>query len=291
MTLSISIVTPNLNMAHFLSETIRSVLAADHGALDYIVVDGGSDDGSLDVIEGFRSRLSCVISEPDAGPYDAVNKGFARARGGIMAWLNAGDLYFPETLRMVSDIFETFPEISWLTSRVLTHVGEGGKVVAETRVPGYTKDAFLKGDHLPGWRPGPAVGFIQQESTFWRRSLWQEAGGRLDTAFDLAADFDLWARFFRRAPLYAVDRPLGGFRVHDGQRSTRHRARYMQQAAQVLAREGAQRTPLLATLVRVGARRYCPRFLRPAAHRLGLFAPSLTVTRPPGSSTWLCRME
>src|SRR5258708_386709 len=100
----ISIVTPNLNQGAFLAQTIDSVFAADHGHLEYIVVDGGSTDNSREVIAARRARFSTLIMEPDKGLYDAISKGFSRSNGEIMGWLNSGDVLFPHSLSIMSEI-------------------------------------------------------------------------------------------------------------------------------------------------------------------------------------------
>lgn len=274
MSITISIVTPNLNGAPFLGATIDSVLAADHGALEYVVIDGGSTDGSLEVIAARAKRLAHWVSEPDRGLYAALNKGFALTNGDIMGWLSAGDYLFPHCLSIVGEIFESFPAVEWLTSRVITLLDAKGRVVSQRIHPGFARRSFLRGDNLPGFGLGPVSGFIQQESTFWRRTLWRRAGGRLDESLRLAGDFELWARFFRHARLCAVAAPLGGFRKHEGQISAVFWQDYLREASEVLRREGGRPESRLISGLRTFARQALPRALRSAAHRLGIFDPA-----------------
>src|ERR1035437_8512433 len=112
----ISLVTPSFNQAPFLEATIRSVLDQDYAALEYVIVDGGSTDGSVEIIRKYQGRLAYWCSEPDQGQYDAINKGFARSTGHIMAWINADDMFFPWTFQLVADVFSMFPDVSWITS-------------------------------------------------------------------------------------------------------------------------------------------------------------------------------
>ena len=275
MSHKISIVTPNLDTGRFLAATMDSVLAADPGGLEYIVVDGGSRDDSRAIIEARQQRLAHWRSEKDSGLYDAVNKGFELSSGDVMGWLNAGDLYFPDALRVVTEVFTAFPEIKWLTSRVISKLDEPGRLVWQSLNMGYTRASFMGGEHLTGLKPGLSLVTVQQESTFWRRSLWERAGGRLDETLKLAADFELWARLFRHAELCAVSAPLGAFRQHADQLSARHWNAYVAEARAVLGREGGKVKPRLLSDLSVAARLAMPRPLRPLAHRLRVFAPAL----------------
>lgn len=223
---TISLVTPNYNGAGYLRDALDSVVSQDYPALDYVVVDGASTDGSGFIIEHYRSALSDVIIEPDDGHADALNKGFARTHGDIMGWINSDDRLHPNSIKQIARIFETYPEVEWVTGRP-TAMNSAGEADYVGPVRPWSRLRFLAGD--PGW--------IQQESTFWRRSLWDRAGGGLDTQFLVANDFDLWARFFRHAHLYSTDLMLGCFRVRPGQRSVEQSAQYDAEMKTILARE------------------------------------------------------
>lgn len=223
---SISIVTPNYNGVQFLRECMELVLGQNYPRLQYVISDGASTDGSRLVFEQYRKELTALISEPDDGHADAINKGFSMTDGDIMGWINSDDILHPGCLSQVARIFETHPEVEWITGRpsamnVRSEVYYAGPVRTWSRL------RFLAGDHR----------WIQQESTFWRRSLWERAGGGLDTRLDLANDFDLWMRFFRHADLYSVDRMLGCFRVRPGQRSVDQLDQYKQEMRAVIQRE------------------------------------------------------
>ena len=235
----ISIVTPSFNQARFLPGAIESVLGQNYPDLEYVVIDGGSTDGSADIIRGQAARLAHWCSEKDAGQYDAINKGFARTSGEVMAWLNSDDLYTPWALRVVAELFRQLPQVEWLTTLLPLHWDEHGLPTRCSPVAGYSKRGFFKGHHLP--RPGErGKSFIQQESTFWRRKLWERAGGRIDSSLRLAGDFELWARFFQHADLYGVALPLGGFRRHDEQKTAHHMDAYFKEAESALARHGGR---------------------------------------------------
>jgi len=210
----ISIVTPSLNQGVFLEQTICSILDQGYPNLDYIIVDGGSNDNSKNIIQKYEKHLSFWCSEPDAGHYDAINKGFSKATGDIFAWLNSDDMYCPWALRTVASIFNQIHEVNWLTTLSPLFWDSEGYCYGAGSIPGYSKRAYLNGLNLP-W-DGPWT--IQQESTFWRRSVWDNAGG-LNLQYQLAADFDLWGRFFMQTELYGLNSPLAGFRAHRNQRS------------------------------------------------------------------------
>jgi glycosyltransferase involved in cell wall biosynthesis len=238
----ISIVTPSFNQGPFLRETLESVLSQGYPDLEYVVVDGGSTDDSAAIIRQHEKHLAWWVSEKDAGQYDAINKGFARTTGDVMAWLNSDDKYTPWALAVVGEIFAQLPEMQWLTTLLPLHWDSRGVPTKCKPVHGYTKDGFFRGQHLQ--RPGEwDKAFIQQESTFWRRSLWEKVGGRIDSSLQLAGDFELWAKFYQHADLYGVPLPLGGFRMHGDQKTAHRMEVYIREAEAVLARHGGRVEP------------------------------------------------
>ncbi|MDD3180114.1 MAG: glycosyltransferase family 2 protein [Opitutaceae bacterium] len=242
---SISLVTPSFNQAPFLGAALDSVLAQNYPALDYVVVDGGSTDGSRDIIATRAAQLAWWCSEPDAGMYDALNKGFAQTRGEIMGWLNSDDLLLPGALRSIGEIFAHFPEVMWLSSLTVSTWTTDGNWAGVSTLPGYARMAFLEGGYLPGGARHYA--WIPQESTFWRRTLWEKSGSYLAASLKLAGDFELWGRFYQHAELVGTPAPLGGFRTHAAQKS-RAIETYLDEARPALAaaRLSAAHRPSLA---------------------------------------------
>jgi glycosyltransferase involved in cell wall biosynthesis len=199
----ISLVTPVRNSVRYLEATIRSVLGQHYPNLEYILVDGASTDGSLDIIRKYEAQLHSWISESDRGMYDALNKGFARSSGNLMGWISATDLLHGGSLFVVGSVFRTFPQVEWITGRA-SGFSEDGMAVEILNLRRWSRLPFLAG----------ANRYIQQESTFWRRSLWERAGSRVDDSRRNCSDFELWVRLFRYAKLYPVDALIGGFRSH-----------------------------------------------------------------------------
>jgi glycosyltransferase involved in cell wall biosynthesis len=206
----ITLVTPVFNSVRYIEETIHSVISQGYPNLEYFIVDGGSTDGTLGVIRKYEHNLTGWTSQPDDGQADALNRGFAQSSGEIMGWINASDLLHVRSLFLVATVFRELPQVRWITGRP-TGFTEDGTPVGVDRLKRWARARFLAG----------ANRYIQQESTFWRRSLWDQAGAHLDVSMRICCDFELWVRFFRYAKLYSVDAVIGGYRSHAGSLSAR----------------------------------------------------------------------
>jgi glycosyltransferase involved in cell wall biosynthesis len=176
--------------------------------LEYIVCDAGSTDGSWELVEANRDLVTHAIREPDKGMYDALMKGFSRATGEILGWINSDDLLMPWCLSCVGTYFNSVPNCQWLTGMPSLFNSAGQMVWVAQVAPRYRRGWIRR-----GWYSGRGMGPIQQESTFFRRSLFEQVGG-LDRTLRLAGDFDLWRRFAAHAELHQVGTVLAGFRLH-----------------------------------------------------------------------------
>jgi glycosyltransferase involved in cell wall biosynthesis len=222
----ISLVTAVYNGERYLEDTIRSVLDQDYPNLEYFIVDGGSSDDSVGIIRKYESRISGWISEPDKGVYDAINKGFRRTSGEIMGWLNSSDKLHANGLKVVGSVFSAFADVEWITGRP-TMLNDAGMTIEVKDVPRWSRGRFLSG----------ANRHIQQESTFWRRGLWERAGGMLSTEYRAEGDFELWTRFFRHAKIFPVDALIGGWRFHADSLSHGDVARYERTCDEIVEKE------------------------------------------------------
>lgn len=233
----ISVVIVNYNLVDYIEAAIRSVVDQKYPNLELIVVDGGSTDGSVEVIRKYEDQITWWVSEPDNGQIDALEKGFAKTTGDLMAWLNSDDRYHTRAFWEVARIFNRYPEVDWLMGWP-TEYERGGASINRIALPWarWSKWRYLTFDFQ----------FIMQETTFWRRGLWEKAGSHLDEEFNYAFDMELWARFFRHAKLYTTMTLLGGFRYRgEEQKSRGHREQYLSEADTIVRRERAKLSPLL----------------------------------------------
>jgi glycosyltransferase involved in cell wall biosynthesis len=227
----LTVVTPSFNQAEFLEATLRSVLLQGYPNLEYVVVDGGSGDASVDIIDRYRPWLSYAISEPDAGQYFAINHGFGVSNGAVMTWLNSDDMCAPNALWAVGRIFaELGDRVDWLTGLPAMWDRDGNLGLVLPR-PRLNRQLMRVGAY-----DGLTLNFIQQEGTFWTRALWQHAGGGLDTSLALAADYELWCRFADHAQLYSASLVLAGSRRHPLQATARAMTRYTRDMEHTRAR-------------------------------------------------------
>jgi glycosyltransferase involved in cell wall biosynthesis len=197
----VSIVTPSFNQAPFLEKTIASVLGQDYPNIEYIIVDGGSTDGSLEIIQRYADRLAWWASETDRGQTDAINKGFAHAHGEILAWLNSDDAYLPQAVSEAVQFLQAHPDVGMVYGDA-NLIDQEGKVIGKFPARQTSYRRLRRGYvHIP------------QQAAFFRGDLWRQVGP-LDPTFYFAMDYDLWVRLARISTLQYIPRPWANFRLH-----------------------------------------------------------------------------
>lgn len=211
--MKISIVTPNLNLGHYLASTIESVLVNLRPGDEYFIVDGGSSDGSQEVIRSYEKRITAWTSEPDRSYGDALRKGFDRATGEVLCWINSGDLLLPGAFDAARQAFaETDAGLIFGDD---FYIDENDQVLQYSR--GYVKD--LKHYMLyGGWTP-------LQDACFWRSDLYRKVGG-INLELRFASDFALFLRMSSMGKIHYVPKAFSAFRRHPGQKSIAGSAKY-----------------------------------------------------------------
>ena len=218
----ISIVTPSFNQVRYLEQALRSVLEQRQPGLEYIVIDGGSTDGSLDVLRRYAPQLSYWTSEPDRGQADAINKGLRRARGEFVAWLNSDDAYLPGAIAEALAILQSDPALGMV-------YGDGLMVDADLHL--LDRHTYPQVDVLD------LLGFevLLQPSVFLRRRAVEEAG-YLDPEYQLILDHDLWVRIAARHPLRHVARFWCIERTHPEAKTIARAAEFVEEAERLIRR-------------------------------------------------------
>jgi GT2 family glycosyltransferase len=196
----VSVVTPSFNQSAFLEQTIRSVLEQDYPALEYFVVDGGSTDSSVDILKKYSDRLAWWTSEKDRGQADAINKGFARAHGEIIAWLNSDDTYLPGAVNAAVKVFEDHPNAVMVYGNMLA-VDENGRTINVLKYRPLSLEDLL------------CFEIIGQPAVFMRRAAFEKAGG-LDTAFHFMLDHQLWIKLAQQGGIVHADQTWAAARFH-----------------------------------------------------------------------------
>ena len=230
----ISIVTPSLNQGEFIERTLRSVNEQHPaGTIEHVVVDGGSADRTPEILRKYKDKIN-LISGPDRGMSDALNKGFALCRGEIIGWLNSDDIYLPGSLQKVTDYFASHPDCQWLYGQCRM-IDENDNEVRRW----ITKYKNRKAARL-SYRRLLVENYISQPAVFFRKSF-LESCGALDIGLKTAMDYDLWLRFALRTEPGVIHEELAAFRVHGKSLSARNTRSQFEEQYQIHARYDRRR--------------------------------------------------
>lgn len=238
----ISVVVPSFNQAHYLKECLESIVRQDYPHKEIIVMDGGSTDGSADVIASYSDELAYWQSAPDGGQTDAIDQGFHRASGQVLGWLNSDDLLVPGALTRVARAFGGDPGVRWIYGNSYIVNRESATLTSRIAVPVTIEDLVSLSYYLP------------QESTYFRRDLYFEVGG-LDESLHYAMDYDLWLKLAAAAPPRHVPEFIGCFRYLPDQKSA-DTAAYRKEERAVKTRFADRRLPPLPRLTRYARLRW-----------------------------------
>lgn len=216
----VSIITPSFNQASYLEQTIQSVLDQDHADIEYLVIDGGSTDGSVDIIKKYVPRLAYWVSEKDAGQADAINKGMARAKGDIVAWLNSDDYYLPGTISAAVKAFDENPDVVLVYADMLA-VDEHGQTFNTLRYRQLTLEELL------------CFQIIGQPGVFMRRAAFEKVGG-LDLSYHFMLDHHLWIRIAAQGRILHIPQTWSAARYHPAAKNRAQAAAFGREAFRIL---------------------------------------------------------
>ena len=205
----ISIITPSFNQARYLEETIISVLSQNYPNLEYIIIDGGSTDGSVEIIKKYESHLKYWVSEKDKGQSHAINKGFNKANGDILAWINSDDYYLPDAFNTIATASIKFPNSLWF--------------YAGTYWLSNNNQSYVGGIEDPEIASWYLKCLVSQPGVFWRRKIWDQVGSLVDENMHFSFDYDLWLKFAAFQPIpQLITEPIAVFRLHEESKTTNY---------------------------------------------------------------------
>jgi glycosyltransferase involved in cell wall biosynthesis len=203
----ITIVTPSYNQGEFIEETILSVLNQNYPFLEYIIMDGGSTDNSVDIIKKYEDKLSFWVSNPDGGQADAIDRGFKMATGDIFAYINSDDIYLPNAFWIIAEIFMSNPSSQWVVGEGYC-IDQNGQFINRKK---YEPVTFMNMLFLEDC--------VMQPTAFWRRDLYFAVGG-IDPRYKFSFDYDLFLKFCKKSRPISVHHDIALFRIHSQSKTT-----------------------------------------------------------------------
>ena len=228
--IKVSIVTPSYNQGRFIEKTILSILSQTYENIEYIVVDGGSTDDTLAVLDKYKDKIDIIISEKDKGQADAINKGFRLASGKLVGWLNSDDVFYPECVEKIVDLYSEKRDGAIYYCPKLDWINEEGEYLTQRRVWIENRDYLLNNNYS----------LIQQGSFYPKQTLHKI--GYLNVNNYYCMDLALWLDLLKHGPIYAVktDKSLSGFRIYQGTKTDSGGCDFLKNINKVLTENGAK---------------------------------------------------
>lgn len=220
----VSIVSPSFNQAHFIEETICSVLNQSYPNIEYIIIDGGSNDGSIEIIRKYEKKISYWVSEKDEGQTDAINKGLSIATGSILAYLNTDDTYLPSTVETVVNFFMKNPNVFMVYGDIF-QINEQSQIIKRVNPGNIDYHKLLSGSF-----------YLPQPSVFIKRELWENLG-KFDKDLNLAMDLDYWIRvYLNRYAISYINESLAQVRIYPDAKSSYLKHKYLEEKLKILSK-------------------------------------------------------
>lgn len=219
----VTVITPSFNQGAYIEQTILSVLNQTYRNIQYIVIDGGSEDETMDIIKKYEDRIDIVISEKDRGQSDAINKGFRLSRGDLTGWINSDDILYPECVEKIAALYARRPDGSIYYCSVLDKIDGNGDVTGTIRVPVRNRDHLRNRDYT-----------LNQPGSFYKTDILRSVN-YIDDSIHYCMDLDLWLRLLERGNIYGLNqRAYSAFRIWPGTKTSTGGEKFLRNIRQVL---------------------------------------------------------
>lgn len=224
----VSIITPSYNQAEFIEATIQSVLSQTYKNIQYIIVDGGSTDSTMDIVNRYKDKIDIVIHEKDNGQSDAITKGFKLADGELVGWLNSDDILYPNCVEQIVRLAEQFPDGAIYYGSLLNVIDRLGNIIRTPQIVINSRETLIHENYS-----------LIQQGSFYRNSHLKKIG-YVDKTIHYCMDLDLWLRLLEHGNIYHYDiKPLGGFRMWEETKTATGGEKFLKDIEATLRRYGA----------------------------------------------------